>query len=379
MKILISSNSPHTKTGYGTQSMNMGKMFQALGHRVDFFAWYGVQGGMLDAGNSTIFPRLSHPFGADAQTIVSMVKPDVLITLQDVWVLPNEFGLQVSVPWVAYTPIDCDPLPPPIKDVLKNCPYPLAFTHFGQRVMCEGGLEYAEQIPHAIDTAAFTPGSKAAARERLALPADNFIVAMVAANSSYPSRKSYPEALQAFKEFLQYVPTAVLYLHTELDPQGEGISLTDLCRLIDLPAGSVKTVNQADYKLGMRDDIVIDVYRAADVLLAPSKGEGFGLPIVEAQACGCPVITTNFSSMPEILVNGIAIEYLQKDYVPTGSWQVTVAPYEIVRALRHIYNRTESERMDGAAEGVRQMKARYSLTAVAPLWQRYLENIVEAK
>jgi len=38
----------------------------------------------------------------------------------------------------------------------------------------------------------------------------------------------------------------------------------------------------------------------ADVSVYPSFYEGFGLPVLEAMACGTPVITTNVSSMPEI-------------------------------------------------------------------------------
>ncbi len=42
------------------------------------------------------------------------------------------------------------------------------------------------------------------------------------------------------------------------------------------------------------------VYNLADVFVYPSIYEGFGLPVLEAMACGTPVITTNISSMPEI-------------------------------------------------------------------------------
>ncbi len=38
---------------------------------------------------------------------------------------------------------------------------------------------------------------------------------------------------------------------------------------------------------------------AVDALLFPSLEEGFGLPVVEAMACGCPVITSNVSCLPE--------------------------------------------------------------------------------
>jgi glycosyltransferase involved in cell wall biosynthesis len=42
------------------------------------------------------------------------------------------------------------------------------------------------------------------------------------------------------------------------------------------------------------------LYRQAEALLYPSLYEGFGLPILEAMASGCPVITSNVSSMPEV-------------------------------------------------------------------------------
>ncbi len=45
---------------------------------------------------------------------------------------------------------------------------------------------------------------------------------------------------------------------------------------------------------------LLDIYNAADVLLAPSLYEGFGLTILEAMACGTPVITSNVSSLPEV-------------------------------------------------------------------------------
>lgn len=56
------------------------------------------------------------------------------------------------------------------------------------------------------------------------------------------------------------------------------------------------------------------LYCGAVALLFPSLFEGFGLPILEAQACGCPVLTSNVSSMPEVAgkaalyVNPISVE-----------------------------------------------------------------------
>jgi glycosyltransferase involved in cell wall biosynthesis len=63
-------------------------------------------------------------------------------------------------------------------------------------------------------------------------------------------------------------------------------------------------------ELGIDEDVVfvggvpleetVRFYQAADLLVYPSLNETFGLPILEAMACGCPVVTSNVSAMPEI-------------------------------------------------------------------------------
>jgi glycosyltransferase involved in cell wall biosynthesis len=69
-------------------------------------------------------------------------------------------------------------------------------------------------------------------------------------------------------------------------------------------------------ELGISADVVftggipledtVPFYQAADVLVYPSFNETFGLPILEAMACGCPVVTSDTSSMPEV-AGGAAI------------------------------------------------------------------------
>ena len=77
--------------------------------------------------------------------------------------------------------------------------------------------------------------------------------------------------------------------------------------------------------LGQPDEnTLIQIYNAADCLMAPSLYEGFGLTILEAMACGTPVITANVSAMPEV----------------AGDAAILVDPLnigEIVQAVRYLY------------------------------------------
>jgi glycosyltransferase involved in cell wall biosynthesis len=50
---------------------------------------------------------------------------------------------------------------------------------------------------------------------------------------------------------------------------------------------------------GVRLEETVDFYRAADAFVYPSLNETFGLPLLEAMACGCPVVTSDTSAMPE--------------------------------------------------------------------------------
>jgi glycosyltransferase involved in cell wall biosynthesis len=54
----------------------------------------------------------------------------------------------------------------------------------------------------------------------------------------------------------------------------------------------------------MDNQFVAGVMAGFDVLLNPSMSEGFGIPIIEAQACGVPVIVSDHSSMPELCQSG---------------------------------------------------------------------------
>lgn len=64
---------------------------------------------------------------------------------------------------------------------------------------------------------------------------------------------------------------------------------------------------------------LVEIYNAADILIAPSLHEGFGITILEAMACGTPAITSKVSAMPEVAGDaGILVE-------PTNSQEIADA------------------------------------------------------
>jgi glycosyltransferase involved in cell wall biosynthesis len=54
------------------------------------------------------------------------------------------------------------------------------------------------------------------------------------------------------------------------------------------------------HRTGVPDGELVRYYQAADALVFPSLYEGFGLPVLEALSCGCPVVAADRTSVPEI-------------------------------------------------------------------------------
>lgn len=67
------------------------------------------------------------------------------------------------------------------------------------------------------------------------------------------------------------------------------------------------------------DDVLPALYSGADVFVYPSLYEGFGLPPLEAIACGCPTVTSNISSLPEVVGNAaLLVDPLDVEAIADG-------------------------------------------------------------
>lgn len=103
------------------------------------------------------------------------------------------------------------------------------------------------------------------------------------------------------------------------------------------------------------DTELVKVVGAAFALVYPSLFEGFGIPILEAQKAGVPVITSNTSSMPEVTgTGGILVNPTQSD--------------EIARAMKRLYT-DSSLRKELIEKGFENLKRYTNNTAIAPFSQ----------
>jgi glycosyltransferase involved in cell wall biosynthesis len=105
-------------------------------------------------------------------------------------------------------------------------------------------------------------------------------------------------------------------------------------------------------------------------------GEGFGIPIIESQACGTPVITSKWTSMPELTINGYSTEIAQRWWTPLSSWGCIPSIDNILEALEKIYAWADDERRDRSEYGIYHMKAHYDWDVVVrDGWAPFLERV----
>jgi glycosyltransferase involved in cell wall biosynthesis len=123
-------------------------------------------------------------------------------------------------------------------------------------------------IYHGVDRERFSPEAGRAREPFLLYPAN------------WWPHKNHESLLEAFAEVRRERPELRLVLTGSRHPPG-------------LPEG-VSSLGRVS------DERLVDLYRSASALVFPSLYEGFGLPPLEAMACGCPVAVSRVASLPEV-------------------------------------------------------------------------------
>jgi len=146
----------------------------------------------------------------------------------------------------------------------------------------------------------------------------------------------------------------LLYLHTDLAPNGEnnGVNIVALCEELGLKLGRDLVIcDQYANFLGFPESFMQNVYRGIDVLLNAARGEGFGIPALESQACGTPTIVGDWTAMPEICFGGWKIpkDRADRDWTALLTWQYVPRVAGIVDALDQAYKHAGEKLIRGRA------------------------------
>lgn len=298
--------------------------------------------------------------------------------------------------WLAWLPVDSEPVAQAVADQAGKAYRAVAMSQFGQKELIKAGVK-AEYIPHGVDTQVFKPVAKPQenkvwlekhsssinpANRAVINPAD-FVVGVNKANKDR-ERADYGKMLEAFTIFLDGTPEArkdaKMFLHTWVDFPG-ATPIRMLCKELGIEA-NVKYTHDYYMRCGLTPNDLAVQYGGFDVLMNLARGEGFGVPIIEAQACAVPAIVTDYTSMTELvqghgwLVPPFASEYHGGVKLRNGLNSLWALPdeYKAADALTEAYLHPKDRARLGKLS--HEFAQQYDFdTAILPRWRDLLGEV----
>ena len=174
-------------------------------------------------------------------------------------------------------------------------------------------------IPNAVDHNNYCVRRDREVIKKLGIPETQKVILYV---GSEQPRKNVPFLLKAISELKKKLPDIKLLKIGTPQVPGAREKLIELIETLGIEkevifVGSVSENDLPKY------------YNAADLFVFPSLYEGFGLPPLEAMACGTPVITSNLTSLPEVV----------------GDSAITIDPYDVNAFAEAMYNLLTDEKL----------------------------------
>jgi glycosyltransferase involved in cell wall biosynthesis len=267
---------------------------------------------------------------------------DITLTLCDLFGLFMASQQVAGRKFIHWMPVDTEPMGERDIATLRNTGgIPVCMSKFGTEQIRREGFDPL-YVPHGIETSVFKPREddkeRNIQRNAFGINPETFVVGMACVNKP-DSRKGLDQQMQAFSIFHKRHPDSALLMHTgrkggwELDKIALNLGIhnsvyyTDQYSLVSqmLPAESVA-----------------QFYNSLDILSACSEGEGFGLPILEAQSCGIPVVTSDNSAMKELCSSGWTVSGQRHWVGGHESWWVTPDVEEIAERYESAWRAREN-------------------------------------
>ena len=273
-------------------------------------AYFGLEGARLDWEGVPVFPRSRHPASQDFMVpLAAQLGAEAIVAITDAWVIETQRFAGSDIAYLPWFPCDGEPMDREnARGIIGPGPsvrLPVATSEHAAAMAREHGITDLRTIPYMVDTDIYCPGDRTAARGGWGIPESAFVVGMVAMNKVAlgTDRKHFEEQIAAFSMLREKHDDAILYLHTHVVAP-DGVAIQEMLAKWKVPAAAVMFTNGMVMTVGADPLQMADLYRSFDVLTLVSGGEGAGMPLLEAAACGVPSISGEWTAMPEYAKSG---------------------------------------------------------------------------
>ena len=201
-------------------------------------------------------------------------------------------------------------------------------------------------------------------RKELKLPLEEGYILHVGGSQFYKNRKGVIEIYDSFRKRCSY---KVPLLFVGAPPEG------DLKRVFE------NTIFKKDiyFISNISNKLLQLTYQGANVLLFPSLDEGFGWPIAEAMASGCPVVTTNLAPMNEV-AGAEACYVLRRPAGEDADFWAAESADELIR----LFNLPQEERyslIESGLENAKRFNTEDALAKIENVYQEILKQEVASQ
>ena len=393
MRVLwFSKDSPHLTSAYSKIADELVLKRLSKHHHTALFCTVGYDFGCVEFGDVVAYPKLQDEYGEDV--VLDHYRDfgaDLLVTATDVWIFSRlpQLAQQGQLLWSPWCFIDY-PVTQQEKAKLSPALKVVPTSRWLEGQLRGIGLEnVSDPIFLGVDHEIFKPWvgdidsegkeiTKGRLKAGLGFPEDSFAILIVAMNQTY--RKAFEEQFHGIQIFRENNPDINVKVYCHSIPRvRDGFSLPELALEYDLDYQRGDITFADTYTiickgvLGYSEDRMAKIYNACDVLLETTTGASPGMPVLEAQSTGLPIITTDYCCYPEFTFAGYCAKVLKYFRLPSLPWikKALPDPYAIADCLEKILN-SDPDRMMKA--GVEAMKE-YTWENTLQGWLRLLKNI----
>jgi len=349
MNVLFFGASSNITSAFGKITYNVVRGLRAKGFNIYEL---GLQNRGLQKEKWRL-PLIASPYGEDAfDYYVKKLDIDCIITLVDNW-MPSFSWIPKSITkdktWVCHTVVNTVPVAPKLATIYREADVLVAPSKFSEKQLLNYGFKNVVRIPHGVNSGIFKPFSREEkeALKKKAGYGGKFVFLYVGTNKGF--QKGITELLYAFKLFLlNSKANAVLHLHCYPN-SSDGINLELMAQRLGI-ADRVFCTEGYNRDAGFDEKQMAELYNMADVFVTASRGESFGLPIIESMSCSIPVVATDCTALTELVQEseaGLLAKPACRWITPLIADKVLVDELEMAKCMGELYNSPEKRKEMG--------------------------------
>lgn len=354
--------------------------------------------------------KYSYQFGEYAFHDVCLhFRPDIVCDIRDFWMLEfvERSPYRPFFKWCIMPTVDAKPQARQWISTYQSADACLTYSDWAGEVLKEqtnNQINYLGSAPPSAHPAYSVIQDKEQSRKLLGIPTDKKVVGTVMRNQR---RKLYPDLFSAFKKLLDKVDDPenyLLYCHTSYPDMGwdlpeliqkhelsSHVIFTYVCTETKKPFASffqgphvvspyTKKLSgvMSNVKIGIAYDELANIMNTFDIYVQYANSEGFGLPQVEAAACGIPVASVNYSAMESVIKQldaiPLSIKALYQE-METGCMRAVPDNDDTAQKLYDFFQQPSFKRKKLGFDIKQNFLKYFQWDISGSVWERYFDTV----